>query len=107
MPPVQLYDLQSDMGERRNVYDGFPEVVERLEALPESYRERGRSTPCDVERGGSPRRATAQTPPSRYCLSAASAASSARPPARMPSMPMLPSWQAYSYITWSVIRSNG
>ena len=45
MPPVQLYDLQSDMGARRNVYDGFPEVVERLKALLESYRERGRSTP--------------------------------------------------------------
>ena len=29
----------------------------------------------------------------------ASAASSARPPARMPTIPSLPSWQAYSYIT--------
>ncbi len=45
LPPVQLYDLEADVGERRNVYDGFPEVVERLEALLESYRERGRSTP--------------------------------------------------------------
>ena len=45
MPPVQLYDLESDVGERRNVYDGSPEVVERLEALLESYRQRGRSTP--------------------------------------------------------------
>ena len=45
LPPVQLYDLEADIGERRNVYDGFPEVVERLEALLEGYRERGRSTP--------------------------------------------------------------
>ena len=45
LPPVQLYDLEADVGERRNVYDGFPEVVYRLEALLESYRERGRSTP--------------------------------------------------------------
>ena len=43
--------------------------------------------------------------PSRYCC--VSAASSARPPERMPSMPTLPSWQAYSYITWSVIREKG
>ncbi len=33
----------------------------------------------------------------RFCYRAA--ASSARPPARMPSIPRLPSWQAYSYIT--------
>ncbi len=55
---------------------------------------------------GGPSTATARVLPG-YCLSVASAASSARPPERMPSMPMLPSWQAYSYITWSVIRSKG
>ena len=45
LPPIQLYDLEADVGERRNVYDGFPEVVARLDALLDSYRQRGRSTP--------------------------------------------------------------
>ena len=45
LPPIQLYDLEADVGETRNIHDRFPEVVERLEALLESYRRRGRSTP--------------------------------------------------------------
>ena len=45
LPPIQLYDLASDIGETRNVYDEFPEVVERLDALLERYQRQGRSTP--------------------------------------------------------------
>ena len=45
LPPIQLYDLAADIGETRNVYLQFPEVVERLRALLESYQERSRSTP--------------------------------------------------------------
>ena len=45
LPAIQLYDLEVDIAETRNVYDRYPEVVERLTALLESYQERGRSTP--------------------------------------------------------------
>jgi arylsulfatase A-like enzyme len=45
LPPIQLYDLDADIGETRNIYDRFPEVVARLDALLESYKLRGRSTP--------------------------------------------------------------
>ena len=45
LPPVQLYDLATDIGETTNVHDAYPEVVERLDALLGSYQRRGRSTP--------------------------------------------------------------
>lgn len=45
LPPVQLYDLQADIGERVNLYDQHPEVVEELKALLTTYVEKGRSTP--------------------------------------------------------------
>lgn len=45
LPSVQLYDLSADIGERRNVYNEFPEVVEELTNLLTSYVENGRSTP--------------------------------------------------------------
>lgn len=44
-PPIQLYDLEADLGERRNVWDQYPEVVERLKSLLISYIQNGRSTP--------------------------------------------------------------
>ena len=45
LPPIQLYDLEADIGETTNVWDQHPEVVEELNALLESYQDRGRSTP--------------------------------------------------------------
>jgi arylsulfatase A-like enzyme len=45
LPPIQLYDLNKDIGETTNVQDKHPEVVERLTALMERYIEQGRSTP--------------------------------------------------------------
>ncbi len=45
LPPIQLYDLSADIGERRNVYDEHPEVVAELQALLTRYVENGRSTP--------------------------------------------------------------
>jgi arylsulfatase A-like enzyme len=44
LPPIQLYDLESDIGERENVYDAHPEVVVRLERLLTEYVRNGRST---------------------------------------------------------------
>jgi arylsulfatase A-like enzyme len=37
--PLQLYDLHADIGEKNNVADEHPEVVERLMALTEKARE--------------------------------------------------------------------
>lgn len=45
LPDVQLYDLVADIGERKNVYDSFPDVVEHLRALLEKYKRDQRSAP--------------------------------------------------------------
>ncbi len=49
LPPIQLYDLDADVGERRNVQDEHPEVVEKLEALLTRYVADGRSTPGEKQ----------------------------------------------------------
>ena len=45
LPPIQLYDLDADIGECRNVYDEHPDVVEELKTLLTRYVSDGRSTP--------------------------------------------------------------
>lgn len=45
LPEIQLYDLASDIGERRNMYQEHPEIVHRLTALLQKYVAEGRSTP--------------------------------------------------------------
>jgi len=45
LPPIQLYDMTQDVGERGNVYKEHPEVVARLTELLEKYVADGRSTP--------------------------------------------------------------
>lgn len=45
LPPIQLYDMTTDVGERRNVQAEHPEVVARLTALLTRYVREGRSTP--------------------------------------------------------------
>jgi arylsulfatase A-like enzyme len=49
-PPVQLFDLASDIGEKHNLQDRYPEVVQRLTALLEKYVADGRSTPGAPQR---------------------------------------------------------
>jgi len=44
-PPVQLYDLESDIAESKNVYREYGHVVERLTALLNDYKMSGRSAP--------------------------------------------------------------
>jgi arylsulfatase A-like enzyme len=44
-PTVQLYDLSADIGEKENVQDKHPDVVERLTKLLQKYVDDGRSTP--------------------------------------------------------------
>jgi arylsulfatase A-like enzyme len=45
LPPIQLYDLSVDIGERRNLYSEKPEIVKELTDLLTSYVKNGRSTP--------------------------------------------------------------
>jgi arylsulfatase A-like enzyme len=42
-PPMQLYDLASDPGEKRNLYDSLPEKVKELQDLLNMYDKEGRS----------------------------------------------------------------
>jgi arylsulfatase A len=44
LPPVQLYDMKKDVGERVNECSSHPEVVARLTKLLEKYVAAGRST---------------------------------------------------------------
>ena len=45
LPPVQLYDMRVDPGERNNMEADHPEVVDRLKNLLIKYIKEGRSTP--------------------------------------------------------------
>lgn len=54
LPPVQLYDMALDVGERANVYKEHPEVVARLTKLLEKYVKDGRSTPGAAQRNDAP-----------------------------------------------------
>ncbi|MFP4193111.1 MAG: sulfatase family protein [Candidatus Hydrogenedentota bacterium] len=44
-PGGQLYNLEEDPAEERNVHDDHPEVVEELRALLQQYKDTGRSRP--------------------------------------------------------------
>ncbi|WP_374018874.1 arylsulfatase [Paenibacillus thiaminolyticus] len=44
-PSFQLYRLSDDIGERKNVSDRFPDIVQELTALLTRYIKEGRSTP--------------------------------------------------------------
>ncbi len=45
LPAVQLFDLETDIGEQRNVQAEHPEIVAQLTKLMEKYARDGRSTP--------------------------------------------------------------
>lgn len=49
-PSVQLYDLRTDIRERSNVCDQFPEIVEELKKLLVKYIMEGRSTSGNPQR---------------------------------------------------------
>lgn len=49
LPPMQLYDLNDDIGERRNRLEEEPEVAEQLKALLTRYIRNGRSTPGEPQ----------------------------------------------------------
>ncbi len=43
--PVELYDLNSDLGQRRNLAADHPERIEQMQALLRQLREQGRTAP--------------------------------------------------------------
>jgi hypothetical protein len=45
LPPFQLYNLDQDIGETKNLAEDFPDVVVELSGLLRTYVEKGRSTP--------------------------------------------------------------
>ncbi|MEZ4658778.1 MAG: hypothetical protein R2911_14505 [Caldilineaceae bacterium] len=49
LPPLQLYNLDADIGERQNVAAAHPEIVEELTDLLTRYIREGRSTPGDPQ----------------------------------------------------------
>jgi arylsulfatase A-like enzyme len=54
-PAIQLYDLDADVSERRNVQDEHPEVVRELTDLLTRYVKDGRSTPGPPQQNTGPR----------------------------------------------------
>ena len=54
LPPVQLYDMTKDVGERANEYKAHPEIVARLTALLEKFVADGRSTPGGNQKNDAP-----------------------------------------------------
>ena len=44
-PPAQLYDLEADVNQARNLYNEYPEVVRELEALLATYKPTASNTP--------------------------------------------------------------
>ncbi len=55
-PPMQLYDLDADIGERRNEFHDHPEVVAELTETLSGYVRNGRSTPGSPQRNTGPLR---------------------------------------------------
>ncbi|MBN2088055.1 arylsulfatase, partial [candidate division KSB1 bacterium] len=54
LPPVQLYDLENDIGETRNLSEQYPDVVVKLTNLLSDYIRNGRSTPGIPQKNDSP-----------------------------------------------------
>ena len=54
LPKVQLYDVAADVGEKINLQDKHPEIVQRLTALLEKYIADGRSTPGAPQKNDAP-----------------------------------------------------
>jgi arylsulfatase A-like enzyme len=55
LPPMQLYDLEADIGERENLLDAHPDVVSHLTRLMTRYVKNGRSTPGAPQSNDGPR----------------------------------------------------
>ena len=49
LPLVQLYDMESDPGEKNNLYNKYPEKVKEMVSLLEKLVNDGRSTPGEKQ----------------------------------------------------------
>lgn len=56
LPPIQLYDMEADVGETTNVYAEHPQVIDELTALLTEYIFSGRSTPGAAQKNTGPER---------------------------------------------------
>ncbi|HEX5025588.1 MAG TPA: arylsulfatase [Agriterribacter sp.] len=54
LPPIQLYDLETDIAEQKNIAEQHPDVVDKLTALLQQYVDDGRSTPGKREKNDVP-----------------------------------------------------
>jgi arylsulfatase A len=54
LPPVQLYDMTADIGEKANLQGDHTEVIDRLTRLLEKYVADGRSTPGVPQKNDAP-----------------------------------------------------
>ena len=63
LPPIQLYDMDADVGEKNNVAAKNPHVVEELLALLQKYVADGRSTPGPREKNDAPVNLTKEPKP--------------------------------------------
>lgn len=54
LPPIQLYDMSTDVGEQRNVESANPDTVQRLYKLLKHYVQDGRSTPGAPQKNDAP-----------------------------------------------------
>ena len=66
LPPVQLYNLEQDPGETKNLQSDHPEIVRKLMKRIERYVERGRSTPAPPRKMTRPLRCTESPRLSKY-----------------------------------------
>lgn len=55
LPAIQLYDLNADIGERDNLQDKHPEIVNHLSELMTQYVRNGRSTPGVAQENTGPK----------------------------------------------------
>ncbi len=66
-PPAQLYDLEADVNQTRNLHDDFPEMVEEMSALLATYAPSKRVTSPrkgkpDAAKGAAPKTAATPSP---------------------------------------------
>jgi arylsulfatase A-like enzyme len=54
LPPVQLYNLDNDPSETKNLHSQEPELVQQLTDLMQKYIDQGRSTPGSVQKNDTP-----------------------------------------------------
>jgi len=79
-PPAQLYDLECDLAQMKNVYRENPEVVKQMEALLNSYRPKNMGDAPPKGRPGNKRQAKQAAPSSQALKKQAAAPPENRAP---------------------------